>query len=182
MATSSTIKCTYIRICTGQITKSLWNHHRYGDDGSECLWNESMSHFWSIFQVFLKGIVQPKMNILSSFTLKTCMSFFLVLNTKEDILKNVGNEAVAGSHWLPYCISILTQRLPSTVWLPTFFKVSSFVFNTRKTQKFDFWVNYGFNFNAAQWMWVFSSSSRVRDVLRETAWSVVMPQSEFFFF
>jgi len=29
------------------------------------------------------------------------MSFFLLLNTKEDILKNVGNKTVDCSHWLP---------------------------------------------------------------------------------
>ncbi len=50
----------------------------------------------------LKGIVHPKMKIVLSLTLKmfqTCMSFFLLLSTK-DILKNVGNQTVAGSHWL----------------------------------------------------------------------------------
>ncbi len=28
---------------------------------------------------------------------QTCINFFHVLNTKEDILKNVGNQTVAGS-------------------------------------------------------------------------------------
>jgi len=32
---------------------------------------------------------------------QTCMSFFVLLNTKEDILKNAGNQTVDGSHWLP---------------------------------------------------------------------------------
>ncbi len=53
----------------------------------------------------VKGTVHPKMKILSSFTYKlfqTCVSTFLLLNTKEDIYKNVGNQIVAGSHWLPY--------------------------------------------------------------------------------
>ncbi len=31
---------------------------------------------------------------------QTCMSFFLLLSTKEDILKNVGNQTVDGIHWL----------------------------------------------------------------------------------
>ncbi len=31
---------------------------------------------------------------------QTCMSFFLLLHTKRYILKNVGNQTVAGSHWL----------------------------------------------------------------------------------
>ncbi len=30
---------------------------------------------------------------------QTCINFFLVLNTKG-ILKNVGNQTVAGPHWL----------------------------------------------------------------------------------
>ncbi len=32
---------------------------------------------------------------------QTCMNVFVLLNTKEDILKNVGNRAVRGYHWLP---------------------------------------------------------------------------------
>ncbi len=31
---------------------------------------------------------------------QTNMNFFSVLQTKDDILKNVGNQIVAGSHWL----------------------------------------------------------------------------------
>jgi len=31
----------------------------------------------------------------------TCINFFLLLYTKEDILKNVANQAVDGPHWLP---------------------------------------------------------------------------------
>ncbi len=40
----------------------------------------------------------------SSFThsqvFQAYMSFFLLLNTKEDILENVGNQTVDGTHWL----------------------------------------------------------------------------------
>ncbi len=50
----------------------------------------------------LKVIVHPKNeNCHPLLTLKlfhTWVSLFLLLNTKEDILKNVGNQA-AGSHW-----------------------------------------------------------------------------------
>ncbi len=49
----------------------------------------------------VKGIVLPKMNILPSFTLmslQTYMSFFVMLNIKEDILKNTGNQRVDGPH------------------------------------------------------------------------------------
>ncbi len=44
------------------------------------------------------------------------MSFFLLLSTKEDILKNVSNQTIDGSHWLPcYCFYYVRQWLPSTV-------------------------------------------------------------------
>ncbi len=36
--------------------------------------------------------------------LKNLYIFILVLNTKEDILKNVGNQTVAGPQWLPYIL------------------------------------------------------------------------------
>ncbi len=32
------------------------------------------------------------------------VSFFLMLNIKEDILKNASNQTVDGSHWLPQYI------------------------------------------------------------------------------
>ncbi len=32
--------------------------------------------------------------------LKNVLIYILVPNTKEDILKNVGNQTVAGPHWL----------------------------------------------------------------------------------
>ncbi len=34
------------------------------------------------------------------YSLSSC-SKLLQLNAKEDILKNVGNQTVAGSHWIP---------------------------------------------------------------------------------
>ncbi len=49
----------------------------------------------------LKGIVHPKMKILSSFTHSQVvpnMYLFVLLNTKEDILKKVCNQAVLGHH------------------------------------------------------------------------------------
>ncbi len=61
---------------------------------------------------------------------QTCMSFFLMLNTKEDILKDFEEP---NSCWSP-----LTEKCngsqwgPSTFWLPAFFKISSFIFNIRK--------------------------------------------------
>ncbi len=32
---------------------------------------------------------------------QTGMSLFVLFNTKEDILKNVGNQIVDGPYWLP---------------------------------------------------------------------------------
>jgi len=57
-----------------------------------------------------KGIVRLKMKILSLFThpevVSTCMRVFLLLNTKEYILKNVGNQTVDGHHGIfPYYVS-----------------------------------------------------------------------------
>ncbi len=65
---------------------------------------------------------------------QTCMKFYLRLSSKEDILKNVGNQTVSGSHWLPlyFFLYYWSQWLPSTVQLHTFFKMYSFVFNRRK--------------------------------------------------
>jgi len=42
----------------------------------------------------LKGILHPKIKKL----LQTYVSFFLLLNTKEDILKNDWNQTVVGHH------------------------------------------------------------------------------------
>ncbi len=44
-----------------------------------------------------KGIVHPKKKFCHYLLMfsQTCINFFHVLNTKEDILKNVGNQTVA---------------------------------------------------------------------------------------
>ncbi len=48
----------------------------------------------------IKGIVHPKIEFVIIYSLTCCpkpvLNFFHVLNTKEDILKNVGNQTVAG--------------------------------------------------------------------------------------
>ncbi len=61
------------------------------------------------------------------------MSFFLLLNTKEDIFKTVGKQTVDGSHWLLYgkkipWTSMVTVNCFFTNSLKNFF----FVFNRRK--------------------------------------------------
>ncbi len=51
--------------------------------------------------ISIKCVVLPKLKILKFFTLKllqTCMNFFVLLNTKEDILKNEGNRTFVGPH------------------------------------------------------------------------------------
>ncbi len=54
----------------------------------------------NMLPIFFKGIVHPNILILSLFTQSCCtkpvLIIILVLNTKEDILKNVGNQTVAG--------------------------------------------------------------------------------------
>ncbi len=83
----------------------------------------------------VKGIVDPKNHHLLSLKLfQSCMNVFVLLNTKEDILKNVGNRAVLGHHWLPsYFFSYYgSQWCPKTAWIQTFFKISSFVFSITK--------------------------------------------------
>ncbi len=86
------------------------------------------------------------------------MNFFVLPNTKEDILKKVCNfhsrkKKYYGSQWCP-----------RTALFPTFFRISSFVFSRTKTfiqvwnylrvskwwQNFHFWVNYPFKRNTVQ--------------------------------
>ncbi len=55
------------------------------------------------FLFYFKRIVNPKMKILSSFTHPQVVPnlyefFYFLLNTKEDILKKVCNQAVLGHH------------------------------------------------------------------------------------
>ncbi len=56
----------------------------------------------NMLPIVIKGIVHPERIILSLFNPLCCtkpvLIFVLVLNTKEDILKNVGNQTVAGPH------------------------------------------------------------------------------------
>ncbi len=58
--------------------------------------------FWADFWELLGW----KSSILSGNTaimlLQVYMNFFLLMSTKEHILKNIGNQTVGGSHWLLY--------------------------------------------------------------------------------
>ncbi len=68
--------------------------------------------------------------------LQTCMSFlFFLLSTKEDILRNGGKQTVDGSHWFTgYGKNIMEDNGDQKLFGYTdfFYRVSSFVFNTRK--------------------------------------------------
>ncbi len=66
-----------------------------------------------------KGIVHPKMKILSLFTHHVVPSLYEFICSVEDILKNAGNLSVGEKYNGSQC-------LPSTVWLPTLFKISYF--------------------------------------------------------
>ncbi len=101
----------------GQL-ESLWMKFRY------LAFTFSLLNFWECFcicifcslllccdispsknkgLIVLKLIVHPKNESHNLITLKlfqTCMSFFQLLITKEDISKNVGTQTDAGSHWL----------------------------------------------------------------------------------
>ncbi len=83
------------------------------------------------------------------------MNVFVLLNTKKDILKNVGNNN-SGASLNSIVFIFLLWKCPKTAWLQTFFRISSFVFGRTKTfiQVWNylrvskwwqhFWVNYPF--------------------------------------
>ncbi len=54
---------------------------------------------------------------------QTCMNVFVLPNTKEDILKNVGNRAVLGHHYLFFMLwkSTVTQNSLNTNFLQNIF-------------------------------------------------------------
>jgi len=62
------------------------------------------------------------------------MSFFLLMNTKEDILKNVSNQTVAGPHRLPYYEGKILWKSMGSIKCPVtnILQIYSFVFNRRK--------------------------------------------------
>jgi len=103
-------------------------------------------------------------HLLTLTLLQTCMSFFLLMNTKQDILKNDWNQTfVCNVHQSKQLFLFFVEKkyygnqwCPSTVWFQSFFKIYSFVFSRRKKliqvcnnlrvskwwQNFNFWVEY----------------------------------------
>jgi len=57
----------------------------------------------SYFFLFCKVQIPSSMKILSSFIqlFQTCVNYFLLLNIKEYIIKNMDNQRFDGLHWLP---------------------------------------------------------------------------------
>ncbi len=106
------------------------------------------------------GKVNLKMKILSSFThphlrftlVPTCMSFFLLFNTKEDILKIVGNQRVASSHRLIRGINTMEvngyQQMfffpHSSKYLLVLNRRNSYRFGRVNHERIFIWVNYCF--------------------------------------
>ncbi len=58
------------------------------------------------------------------------MTFLVLQNMKEHILNNVGNQTVLDLYYI--FVHALKVNGKQTVWLPAFFKISSFVFCRRK--------------------------------------------------
>ncbi len=72
------------------------------------------------------------------FFIYTHMSSFPLWNPKIYILKNAGNQMVL----VPidfHCIFVHTMKVKGIIWLPTFFKISSFVFHRRRKKISQLW-------------------------------------------
>ncbi len=65
---------------------------------------------------------------------QTCTIFFLLWNTKEDILQNAGNQNISGPiDFHSICLSIIWVSMGTKpVWLPIFFKIYNFVPKRKK--------------------------------------------------
>ncbi len=114
---------------------------------------------------WLKGIVHPKMKILSSFThpqvVPNLYECVCSAEHKGRYSEECGKQSSSGA---PLTSIVLfsyygSQWCPKRAWLQTFFKISSFVFGrtnkfiqvwnylrvSKWWQNFHFWVNYPFN-------------------------------------
>ncbi len=102
--------------------------------------DSEFSHFfhWLSFVSGFKGEFSIKRKENSVIVYESLFS------VKHNILKNVGNQIVDGSHWLPFFPSYGSRWLPSTVWLPTVFKITCFMPTRGKKlwENLHFWVNF----------------------------------------
>jgi len=78
-------------------------------------------------------------NLLTLKLFQTCMSFFLLLNTRKYILKNVGKQTV--DRTLLFHSFFFSPTMEVNVWLLTFFRISSFVFSRRRKIFIQDWNN-----------------------------------------
>ncbi len=107
----------------------------------------------------LKGIVHPKMKILSFTHPQVVPNLYECLCSAEHKGRYSEECEKQSSSGAPVFFSYYgSQWCPKTAWLQTFFKISSFVFSRTKTfiqvwnylrvskwwQNFHFWVNYPF--------------------------------------
>ncbi len=111
-------------------------------------------------QLSLKGIVHPKITIVSSFThprvVPNLYECLCSAEHKGRYSEECGKQSKSGA---PYLFSYYgSQWCPKTAWLQTFFKISFFVIGRTKKfiqvwnylrvskwwQHFHFWVNYPF--------------------------------------
>lgn len=89
-----------------------------------CFLKEQFDDWWSLD---LKGIVHPKMKfrVLIIYLFKAYSSFFLLLNSDEDVLKNTNTHK--HTHWFP--LYVFTTMEVNGCYQPAFYKISSLVFN-----------------------------------------------------
>ncbi len=124
-------------------------------------------------EIVLKGIVHPKMKILSSFTnpqvIPNLYECLCSAEHKGRYFEECGKQSTSGAPLtsIVFFFYYGSQWCPKTAWLQTFFKISSFVFGRTKTfiqvwnylrvskwwQDFHFWVNYPFKCNSKQVTW-----------------------------
>ncbi len=129
--------------------------------------NISHYFFYCIFfnqkSAAFKGIVHPKMKILSSFThpqvVPNLYECLCSAEHKGRYSEECGKQSSSGAPLtsIVFFSYYGSQWCPKTAWLQTFFKISSFVFGRTKNfiqvwnylrvskwQNFHFWVNYPF--------------------------------------
>ncbi len=119
--------CQHLCLCPSRLTTLPLTHFCFS----------SPTHlYFSSFSTYFKGIVHPKMKILSSFTHlqvdSTLYKFISSVEHKRHFEKK--KKKVEGPHWRRWSFFHImeSQWGPSTVWLPIFFKISYFVFNRKK--------------------------------------------------
>ncbi len=117
----------HIKIAVTQMMKRYYckqcilRHHEINDR----TWYETIDFLFCPSDIY-RHIAQPYF--------QTCINVLVLLNTKEDILKNVETEQSWGTIDVQIFFSYHgSQWCPKTAWLQTFFRISSFVFSITNT-------------------------------------------------